>query len=80
MKEQLNAITLKLEEMQIKKNERLEKFLEVMDQIRKILTEFSPIERSDYRVSVDESDLSTRALRELERQLQSLQEEKVRDQ
>ncbi|XP_074576112.1 65-kDa microtubule-associated protein 3-like [Curcuma longa] len=76
LKEQLNAITLKLEEMQIQKNERLEKFMEVMDQIREILAEFSPIERNDSKFSVDESDLSTRALQELEKQLQALQEEK----
>ncbi|KAG6489823.1 hypothetical protein ZIOFF_051103 [Zingiber officinale] len=76
LKEQLNAVTLKLEEMQIEKNARLLKFLEVMDQIRKILAEFSPIECDDSKFSVDESDLSTRALRELEKQLQSLQEEK----
>ncbi|WOL01083.1 65-kDa microtubule-associated protein 3-like isoform X1 [Canna indica] len=76
LKEQLKNITTRLEEVQNKKCERLNKFMEVMDQIQKISTEISPTECDSSKFAVDESDLSIRAAEDLQRQLQSLQNEK----
>lgn len=77
LREELKAITPQLEEMQKRKNDRLSQFLQVIEQIRKISTEVWPNGRAQYKMNVDESDLSTRKLEEFQRQLEALQNEKV---
>ncbi|OAY69667.1 65-kDa microtubule-associated protein 3, partial [Ananas comosus] len=76
LKEELNAITPQLEEMQKRKMERWNQFLEVIEQIRKITLEIRPTDYTPAKFVVDESDLSTRKLEELHKQLQCLQKEK----
>ncbi|CAL9175943.1 65-kDa microtubule-associated protein 3-like isoform X1 [Musa acuminata AAA Group] len=76
LKEQLKATALKLEEMHKRKSERLNQFLEVLDQIQKISTEICPTEYDPSKFAIDGSDLSVRILEDLQTQLQSLQKEK----
>ncbi|XP_020105633.1 65-kDa microtubule-associated protein 3-like [Ananas comosus] len=76
LKEELKAITPQLEEMQKRKTERWNQFLEVIEQIRKITFEIGPTDYTPAKLVVDESDLSTRKLEELHKQLQCLQKEK----
>lgn len=61
----------------MKKVERLNHFIEVMEQIRKISLEIMPSGCNPLKLAVDESDLSTRRLEDLYRQLELLQKEKV---
>lgn len=63
--------------MRKRKNDRWNQFLEVIDQIHRISIEIRSAEYTPSKVAMDESDLSTRRLEELHRQLQSLQKEKV---
>ncbi|THU73448.1 hypothetical protein C4D60_Mb04t22950 [Musa balbisiana] len=76
LKEELESITPQLEEMRMKKVERLNHFIEVMEQIRKISLEIMPSGCNPLKLAVDESDLSTRRLEDLYRQLELLQKEK----
>lgn len=64
--------------MQKRKLERRNQFVEVLEQIRKISNEIH--RSSEYpptSTAVDETDLSSRKLEELHRELQALQKEKV---
>ena len=63
--------------MRKRKSERRNRFIEVIEQIRRVSNEIRPEEYSLSKLAVDESDLSTKRLEELHRQLQSLQKEKV---
>ncbi|XP_042512137.1 65-kDa microtubule-associated protein 3-like [Macadamia integrifolia] len=77
LKEELSAIVPELEEMRKRKCERRDQFVEVLQQIQKILNEIcSSTECNPSMVVVDETDLSLRKLEELHRQLQALQKEK----
>lgn len=77
LKEELKSIGPQLEEMQKRKVERWNQFLEVMEHIRKISVEITSSEGNQSKLAVDESDLSARRLEDLYRQLESLQKEKV---
>ena len=77
LKAELNEILPQLEEMRKRKTERRNQFADVVDQIQKISNEIRPGEFISTRMVVDESDLSTKQLDELHRQLQALQKEKV---
>lgn len=64
--------------MQKRKCERRNQFVEVLEQIQKISNEVH--RSSDYpptSMGIDETDLSSRKLEELHRELQALQKEKV---
>lgn len=77
LKAELRAILPQLEEMRRRKFDRKNQFLEILDQIQKIKCE---IYRSTEHTSngiLDETDLSSRKLEELHKELQALQNEKV---
>ncbi|CAL0299929.1 unnamed protein product [Lupinus luteus] len=75
LKEELIRIRPQLEEMQKKKSERRNQFIEVQEQIQTISTEiYGP--REYIEPIVDQTDLSLRKLEELQGQLQALQIEK----
>ncbi|CAL9087089.1 unnamed protein product [Musa textilis] len=76
LKEELESITPQLEEMRKKKVERLNQFIEVIEQIRKISLEIMPSGSNPLKLAVDESDLSSRRLEDLYRQFELLQKEK----
>ncbi|THU65721.1 hypothetical protein C4D60_Mb05t06620 [Musa balbisiana] len=76
LKEELKSIGPQLEEMQKRKVERWNQFLEVIEHIRKISVEITSSEGNQSKLAVDESDLSARRLEDLYRQLESLQKEK----
>ncbi|XP_054804598.1 65-kDa microtubule-associated protein 8 [Prosopis cineraria] len=78
LKEQLKSITPALEEMCLRKEERLNQFRTVQEQIQKIRTEFagnSEVEASP-SIVVNESDLSLKKLEEYQTELQRLYDEK----
>lgn len=77
LKEELSKIIPQLEEMQKRKIERKNQFLEVLEEIQIISNEING--STNYISSkkvVDETDLSLRRLEELHRQLHALQTEK----
>jgi protein regulator of cytokinesis 1 len=76
LKEELEMIVPELAEMQKRKHDRRNQFIEVQEQIQNISIEiYGP---KEYVPSiVDETDLSLRKLEELHRQLNALQIEKV---
>lgn len=78
LKEELSKIIPQLEEMQKRKIERKNQFLEVLEEIQIISNEINGSTNciSSKKV-VDETDLSLRRLEELHRQLHALQTEKV---
>lgn len=79
LKGQLSAITPQLEELRLKKEQRIKQFAEVKSQIQKICSEISgsSSQLSDSElVSDNRDDLSVRRLDEHHAQLQSLQKEK----
>ncbi|XP_042443348.1 65-kDa microtubule-associated protein 3-like [Zingiber officinale] len=76
LKEELKSITLQLDEMRMRKDEKLKNFLHVMEQLRSISIEIMPNECSPSKLVVDESDLSTRKLQEMCSHLELLQEQK----
>ncbi|KAJ6853509.1 65-kDa microtubule-associated protein 3-like [Iris pallida] len=75
LKEELKSIIPKLEEMKKRKAERLNQFLELIEQMQKISIEIGPSEFCSSTM-FDESDLSLRRLEDLYGKLQSLQKEK----
>lgn len=78
LKEKLQAIIPRLEEMKNKKNERKSQIAEVQQQINSISKElYRSTEENLYTMFIEESDLSLRRLEELKHQLLSLQKEKV---
>ncbi|KAL0677780.1 hypothetical protein Bca4012_005761 [Brassica carinata] len=78
LKEELVKILQKLEDMEKRKSERKDQFIQVIEDI-KCISEVINGESDDTRssdFSVDESDLSLRKLEELHSELYTLQEEK----
>ncbi|PHU03383.1 65-kDa microtubule-associated protein 3 [Capsicum chinense] len=74
LKSELRAVLPELEEMQKRKSERKNQFIEVMKQIQIIKNEIYRF--SSTSLVVDESDLSLRKLEELHTELLALQKEK----
>ncbi|WOK98817.1 65-kDa microtubule-associated protein 3-like [Canna indica] len=72
LREELKSITPQLEEMSRRKAERLNQFFEVIEQIKKISNEIMPDEYNPSKFIVDQSDLSTRKLEDLYRDLETL--------
>ncbi|XP_074334008.1 65-kDa microtubule-associated protein 8 [Apium graveolens] len=79
LKEQIGLITPALQEMQLRKQERLKQFQAVQGQIQKILAEIageSEYETAPSHVLTNEKDLSLKKLEEYQCELQRLQKEK----
>ncbi|CAN7024531.1 unnamed protein product [Brassica oleracea var. botrytis] len=78
LKEELGKILLKLEDMEKRKSERKNQFIQVIEDIKCIRDEISgeSDETCSSDFSVDESDLSLRKLEELHRELYTFQEQK----
>ncbi|PHT34810.1 65-kDa microtubule-associated protein 3 [Capsicum baccatum] len=74
LKSELRAVLPELEDMQKRKSERKNQFIEVMKQIQMIKNEIYRF--SSTSLVVDESDLSLRKLEELHTELLALQKEK----
>lgn len=78
MKEELEIILPELEEMQKRRSDRINQFIEVQEQIQAICNEiYGPEESALVKNVVEESDLTLIKLEELHRQLHTLQKEKV---
>lgn len=82
LKEQLASVTPLLEDLRVKKGERIKQFAATKAQIEKINGEISGYCHSNEpvmnQINVDEHDLSLRKLNEYQAHLRSLQREKVR--
>lgn len=79
LKEEFNTILSQLEEMRKRKVDRKNQFLEVIGQIQNVFSEIYGSDGYDSsKAVVDENDLTLRKLEELQKELQSLQKEKVR--
>ncbi|KAG9445984.1 hypothetical protein H6P81_012112 [Aristolochia fimbriata] len=79
LKEQLDSITPALREMQLRKEERVNQFLEVQTQIQKISAEIegnTELDALPVDVTVNENDLSLKKLDEYRAELQRLHREK----
>ena len=76
LKQQLDAITPALHEMQLRKEERMNQFREVQTQIQRIASEVAG-HQPDCDVLVNEGDLSLKKLDEHQNELQRLHKEKV---
>lgn len=76
LKEQLDAITPALHEMQLRKEERVKQFRDVLTQIQRVSSEIAG-HQEDYNVLVNEGDLSQKKLEEYQSELQRLLIEKV---
>ncbi|KAE8721522.1 65-kDa microtubule-associated protein 3 [Hibiscus syriacus] len=77
LKEKLGKILPQAEEMKKRKIERINHFIDVLDQIQMIRNELSgSMELISSEILVDETDLSLLKLEELHRQLHELQKEK----
>lgn len=76
LKEQLDTITPALQEMQLRKEVRVNQFKEVQEQIQKISSEIEGYSDHDI-VIVNEADLSLKKLEEYQNELQRLHREKV---
>lgn len=77
MKEELENVSVQLEELRRKKAERMNRFKEVIDELLSL--SFQLGDSTDYlkKFGGEESDLSLHKLEELRRQLAELQDEKV---
>ncbi|CAD5197465.1 unnamed protein product [Musa acuminata subsp. burmannicoides] len=75
LKQQLDAITPALHEMQLRKEERMNQFREVQTQIQRIASEVAG-HQPDCNVLVNEGDLSLKKLDEHQNELQRLHKEK----
>ncbi|WOL16151.1 65-kDa microtubule-associated protein 8 [Canna indica] len=75
LKEQLDAITPALHEMQLRREERVNQFREVLTQIQRISSEIAG-DQEDCNVQVNEGDLSVKKLEEYQNELQRLHKEK----
>ncbi|URE11230.1 Microtubule associated protein (MAP65/ASE1 family) [Musa troglodytarum] len=76
LKQQLDAITPALHEMQLRKEEQMNQFREVQTQIQRIASEIAG-HQPDCNVLVNEGDLSLKKLDEHQNELQRLHIEKV---
>lgn len=78
LKKELDTIIPPLEDMKKRKIERRDQFFAVLDQLQRISNEISrSFEDNQYKMVVEETDLSLKRLEELRRQLLELQDEKV---
>lgn len=80
LKEQLDSITPALQEMRLRKEERLNQFRAVQGQIQKISAEIAGnSDKEPSTIIVNENDLSLKRLEEYQNELQRLYNEKVPD-
>lgn len=78
LKEQLDSITPALQEMRLRKEERLNQFRAVQGQIQKISAEIGGnSDNEPSNIVVNENDLSLKRLEEYQNELQRLYNEKV---
>lgn len=77
LKEELENVTVQLEELRRKKSERMNRFKEVIDELLSL--SFQLGDSTDYlkQLGAEEADPSLHKLEELRRQLAQLQNEKV---
>jgi protein regulator of cytokinesis 1 len=81
LKDQLAAVTPLLEDLRVKKQDRIKQISNVQSQIEKIKSQISDQSYQDCDGSIkqlnDDHDLSTRRISDLQMQLCNLQKEKV---
>lgn len=78
LKEQLDSITPALQEMRLRKEERLNQFRAVQGQIQKISAEIAgDSDDAPSTIAVNKNDLSLKRLEEYQNELQRLYNEKV---
>jgi len=82
LKEQLASVSPLLEELRVKKEERVKQFADIRTQIEKITSEMAEFNSQQHDdvinpVGIEEHDLSIRKLKEYQAQLHTLQKEKV---
>jgi protein regulator of cytokinesis 1 len=81
LKDQLAAVTPLLEDLRVKKQDRIKQISNVQSQIEKIKSQISDQSYQDRDGSIkqlnDDHDLSTRRISDLQMQLHNLQKEKV---
>ncbi|XP_030473282.2 65-kDa microtubule-associated protein 3-like isoform X1 [Syzygium oleosum] len=78
LKEEFKKILPQLEEMRRMKCERRNQFLDVLEQIQRTKTEIcGSLDHTPSKTRLDETDLSSRKLEELHRELYELQKEKT---
>lgn len=81
LKDQLAVVTPLLDDLRLKKEERIKQISNVQSQIEKIKAQISDHNYQDSDGSVkqftDDHDLSTRRISDLQMQLRNLQKEKV---
>lgn len=78
LKKELDNIIPPLEDMKKQKIERRDQFFAVLDQLQRISNEISrSLEDNQYKMVVEETDLSLKRLEELRRRLLEFQDEKV---
>ncbi|KAF8044289.1 hypothetical protein BT93_A2316 [Corymbia citriodora subsp. variegata] len=78
LKEEFKKILPQLEEMRRMKCERRNQFLDVLEQIQRVKTEiYGSFNHPPSKTRLDETDLSSRKLEELHRELYELQKEKT---
>lgn len=78
LKEELQAIIPRLEEMRKRRAERKKQFVEVVEDLQDIAKEiFGSADDNLCKMAVDGADLSMKKLEELQKRLQELQNEKV---
>ena len=82
LKEKLASVTPMLEDLRIKKEERIKQFADIKTQIEKISGEISgynnyPNDTMISCLTLEDQDLSLRKLTEFQTHLQTLQKEKV---
>lgn len=76
LKEQLDAITPALHEMQLRREERVKQFQEILMQIQRISSEIAD-KQDESNVVLNEGDLSIKKLEEYQNELHRLHKEKV---
>lgn len=77
LKKQLAVISPSLENLRIKKEERMKQFSDVLLEMKKLNAEIAGYNSHNDSLRLDEHDLSSRRLNEFRAQLQILQKEKV---
>lgn len=77
LKKQLAVISPLLENLRIKKEERMKQFSDVLLEMKKLNAEIAGYSSHNDSLRLDEHDLSSRRLDEFRAQLQILQKEKV---
>lgn len=80
LKEQIAYVTPLVEDLKLKKEERVKQFVELKAQIDKITAEvsgYSHLINAESSLNLEEQDLSLRKLTEYQTELRTLQKEKV---